>query len=134
MATSGSGPTVRGVGAVVVVDGSILLIRRGRSPQAGRWSVPGGHVEPGETPEVAVVRELAEETGLSGVCGPVVVDVTVDIEGRSYWITDFMVTVEHADDPVASGDAESVAWVALGQIHELDVVDGLERLIAALDG
>jgi 8-oxo-dGTP diphosphatase len=132
--TSEPGPVVRGVGAVVVVDGSILLVRRGRPPQAGRWSVPGGHVEPGESPETAVLRELHEETGLSGVCGPVVLDVTVDIEGRRYWITDFAVTVPDRRGPVASDDAEAAAWVPLGQLEDLDLVDGLDRLIATLHG
>jgi ADP-ribose pyrophosphatase YjhB (NUDIX family) len=116
---------------VAIVDGSILLVRRARAPQAGRWSVPGGHVEPGERPEDAVVRELAEETGLSGVCGPVVLDVRVDIEGRRYWITDFAVTVDRAQ-PVAADDAEAAAWVPLDQLDGLDVVEGLDRLIAAL--
>lgn len=131
MGASGPAPVVRGVGAVAVVDGSILLVRRARPPQAGRWSVPGGHVEPGERPEDAVVRELAEETGLSGVCGPVVLDVRVDIEGRRYWITDFAVTVDRTN-PVAADDAEAAAWVPLDQLDGLDVVEGLDRLIAAL--
>ncbi|HWF21696.1 MAG TPA: NUDIX domain-containing protein [Acidimicrobiales bacterium] len=131
MDASGSAPTVRGVGAVALVDGSILLVRRARAPQAGRWSVPGGHVEPGERPEDAVVRELAEETGLSGVCGPVVLDVRVDIEGRRYWITDFAVTVDRAN-PVAGDDAEAAAWMPLDQLDGLDVVEGLDRLIAVL--
>ncbi len=123
---------MRGVGAVAVVDGAVLLIRRGRAPQAGRWSVPGGHVEPGERPEEAVVRELAEETGLVGVCGPVVLDATVDIDGTRYWITDYAVTVVDRRDPVPSDDAEAAAWVPLDKIDRLDLVDGLDVLIAAL--
>ena len=55
------------VGAVAVVDDRLLLIRRGHGPAAGEWSVPGGHVEAGEPVEAAVVREVAEETGLQVV-------------------------------------------------------------------
>lgn len=132
MGTSRSGAVVRGVGAVALVEDSILLVRRGRAPQAGRWSVPGGHVEPGETPEAAVLRELLEETGLTGTCGPVVLDVTLDIEGRRYWITDFAVTVEGDRVPVAADDAQAAAWVPLGQLDGLELVDGLDRLIANL--
>lgn len=59
----GAGPAV-GVGAVVVHEGRVLLIRRGKAPLQGRWVVPGGTVELGETLEEAVIRELREETGL----------------------------------------------------------------------
>jgi 8-oxo-dGTP diphosphatase len=96
--------------------------------------VPGGHVEPGETPEAAVLRELTEETGLRGICGSTLLDVTVDIEGRRYWITDFAVTVPGNREPVASDDAEDAAWVPLGQLAALDVVEGLDRLVAVLTG
>lgn len=53
-----------GVGAVVVHEGRVLLIQRGKAPLLGRWLVPGGTVELGETLEQALVREVAEETGL----------------------------------------------------------------------
>jgi mutator protein MutT len=56
-------PTV-GVGAIVVHEGRVLLIRRDKEPLRGRWMVPGGSVELGETLEQAIVREVEEETGL----------------------------------------------------------------------
>ena len=52
-------------GVIIVNDeGQILLVQRGHHPQIGRWTVPGGRLEPGETPEQAAVREALEETGL----------------------------------------------------------------------
>ena len=67
--TAGVKPVVA-VGGVAVLDGSVLLVRRATPPQAGRWTIPGGHVEPGETLASAVERELLEETGLRVTCGP----------------------------------------------------------------
>ena len=52
------------VGAVVFRRDEVLLVRRGRPPFAGHWSIPGGKVEPGETMREAVLREVAEETGV----------------------------------------------------------------------
>ena len=57
------------VGAIVVEDGRLLLIRRGRGAAKGAWSLPGGRVETGETLAEAVVRELREETGLEAPPG-----------------------------------------------------------------
>jgi len=53
-----------GVGGVIIEDGRALLIRRGREPLLGEWSIPGGTLELGETLEEGVARELLEETGL----------------------------------------------------------------------
>ena len=60
------------VGAVAIEDDRLLVVRRGHDPGAGQWSVPGGRVEAGELLAEAVVRELAEETGLEGVCGSLI--------------------------------------------------------------
>jgi 8-oxo-dGTP diphosphatase len=63
---------VVGVGAVILVDGKIVLIRRRYEPLAGRWSLPGGTLEIGETLEEGVRREMLEETGLEIEVGPVI--------------------------------------------------------------
>jgi 8-oxo-dGTP diphosphatase len=61
-----------GVGAVIVMDGKVVLIRRRFEPLKGQWSLPGGAVEVGETLEASVAREIREETGLDVDVGPVI--------------------------------------------------------------
>ena len=73
MSSAGASPVrVPCVGAVVVHDGQLLLVRRGQEPGKGLWSVPGGRVEAGESLAEACVREVREETGLDVVAGEVV--------------------------------------------------------------
>ena len=60
---------VLGAAAVVIHDGRLVLIRRGKAPSAGEWSIPGGAVELGESVEAALRREVREETGLEIAVG-----------------------------------------------------------------
>ena len=74
-----------GIGAVIVHEGRVVLVKRRFEPLAGLWSIPGGAVEAGETLEACVAREMAEETGFLVQVGPVVevLDrITRDEEGR----------------------------------------------------
>ena len=117
------------VGAVATRTNELLMVRRGTQPGLGRWSVPGGRVEPGETMAEAVVRELAEETGLTGVCGALV-GWTELLEPYHYVVLDFAVTVLDGGDPVAGDDALEAAWVPVWTVPELDLVDGLAEFLA----
>lgn len=117
------------VGAIAVVDGSLLMVRRGRGPAQGTWSVPGGRVEPGETLVEAVVRELAEETGLVGVCESMVGWAERIGPDHHYVILDFSVTVMSDDDPVAGDDAAEAVWVPLHAVAELTLADGLAEFL-----
>ena len=74
-----------GIGAVIVHEGRVVLVKRRFEPLAGQWSIPGGAVEAGESLEACVAREMAEETGFSVEVGPVVevLDrITRDADGR----------------------------------------------------
>ena len=117
------------VGAVAVEDDALLLIRRGHGPAAGEWSVPGGRVEAGETLAEAVVRELREETGLEGVCGELVGWVERIVDDSHFVILDFRVTMLESGDPVAGGDAAEAKWVALPDVADLRLVDGLAEFL-----
>ncbi len=125
---SASGPEVC-VGAVAVDDGRLLLVRRGRGPARGEWSVPGGRVERGETLAEAVVRELAEETGIEGVCGALIDWVERVDDERHHVIFDFAVDVLEPRTPVAGDDAAEAAWVPLDEVAGLLLVEGLAELL-----
>ena len=117
------------VGAVAVVDEKLLLVRRGHGPAAGQWSVPGGRVEAGETLAEAVVRELAEETGIEGVCGELLGWVERMGEEYHYVILDFTVTVLDAAEATAGEDAAEARWVPLADVAEHNLVDGLAEFL-----
>lgn len=117
------------VGAIAVDDDRILLVRRGRGPAQGEWSVPGGRVEAGETLAEAVVRELAEETGLAGVCDQLAGWVERFGDGYHFVILDFFVTVLDAGDPVAGDDAAEARWVPLADVAELTLTEGLAEFL-----
>jgi 8-oxo-dGTP diphosphatase len=121
------------VGAVIVDDGRLLLVRRGHGPGAGEWSVPGGRVRFGETLAEAVVREVAEETGLEAVCGELLDWVERIVDGGAdswhYVIFDFLATVLDEADPVAGDDAAEAAWVPVADVADLRLVEGLAEFL-----
>lgn len=92
-----------GVGAVVLLGNSVLLVRRAQAPLAGEWSLPGGAVELGETLEDAIVREVAEETGLTVAPTQVLKaldHIERDLDGRirfHYVLVDFLCGVDPGD-------------------------------------
>ncbi len=118
------------VGAVVVEDGRLLLVERGRGAGVGLWSVPGGRVDVGETLAAAVVRELLEETGL---VGRVVRELgwveRIDAD-HHFVIVDFLVDVDAGAVARAGDDAASLDWVALDDVRALrGIVPGLVEFL-----
>ena len=117
---------VLAVGAVAVVENRVLMVRRGHGPAAGEWSVPGGRVEAGEMLETAVVREVAEETGLDVVVDELLGWVERFDADTHYVILDFRVTVLDPDRALRPGDdAAEAAWVPVTDLDDYRVVDGL---------
>ncbi|MGB0996011.1 MAG: NUDIX hydrolase [Acidimicrobiales bacterium] len=119
------------VGAVVLHHDHVLLVRRSTPPEAGRWSFPGGRVEPGERMADAAVREVREETGLD-----VEIDRPLDWVERigpdhHFVIVDFAATVPERQEPTPGDDAADARWVNLDEISSLALVDGLLDFLRA---
>src|SRR3972149_4987438 len=124
-----------GVGAVVLKDGHVLLVRRDRAPAKGKWSVPGGLVNLGETTEGAAAREVGEEGGLTGrllgLAGGVD-RVGGDPDGR---IRYHYVLVDYAAVPVSGdlrpgSDAADARWVPIGDLGRYETTEGLAAMVA----
>ena len=118
------------VGGIVVRDGQVLLVERGREPSVGRWTIPGGAVRVGERLQEAVARELREECGVEVEVGPVVeiLDRVVrDGAGRvrfHYVIVDYLARWV-AGEPRAGSDARAVRWLHREEWAALPLTEGL---------
>jgi 8-oxo-dGTP diphosphatase len=124
-----TGPEVA-VGAVCVHADALLLVRRGRGPAAGEWSVPGGRVDRGEALHEAVVRETYEETGLEVVVDRFLGWVERLDDTFHYVILDFAVTaLDPAQAPIAGDDAAEAAWVPVPELSDLRLVSGLHEFL-----
>ena len=123
---------VVGVGAIILDGDQILLEKRKNSPGKGKWSVPGGLVDLGETSEQAVIREVKEETGLE-VYDPRLVDVVSYISlGEKgavmyhYVIIDYLVSSK-GGKPKASSDADDLKWVSFYEVEEYDLTESFRQ-------
>ncbi len=108
------------VGAVVMHQNRILLIRRGKEPAKGEWAIPGGRVELGETLHEAAMREVKEETGVSIRPGKLIYffeTIQPDPDGRirfHYVIFDFMAKYL-SGEPTPRDDAMDARWVSAAE-------------------
>jgi 8-oxo-dGTP diphosphatase len=127
-----------GVGGVVLHEGRVLLIKRGKEPLRGRWVVPGGTVELGESLEKALVREMKEETDLA--IAPLEVLTVFDRIQRDereisyhYVIVDYLCRYE-SGEARAGSDAEAVAWARRDELAGYDLpAKALEVIEQAFD-
>ena len=122
------------VGGIVVEAGHLLMVQRATSPGIGRWSIPGGKVESGETLADALRREIAEETGLDVRVGQMIGWVELIGGDHHFVILDFRcslpVTQELRLPPPRAGDEEIHAgWVRLEEVPGLPLVDGVENFL-----
>lgn len=130
-ATGDPTPVVFCVGAMVHdASGRLLLVRRGRDPHRGRWSLPGGRVEPGESPEHAVEREVREETGLVVRAGAPVGRVRIHGDGVVYDVLDLECGLaDPFGEPRAGDDAEDVLFADAAVLDGLDCTPDLVQTL-----
>jgi 8-oxo-dGTP diphosphatase len=125
-------PAIAAGGVILDGQGRVLLVRRGRPPGMGTWSLPGGRVEPGEAPAEAVVREVLEETSLRTrvVCSLGIVEVAA--EGYRYAIHEHLLVAVNAPPlaPRAGDDACEVRWVAFDELSDLPVSPAVADVVA----
>ncbi|MBI2683423.1 MAG: NUDIX hydrolase [Acidobacteriales bacterium] len=123
-----------GVGALIVQEGRIVLVRRGQKPGKGEWSLPGGVVETGETLESAVRREVREETGLNvevrelaGVFDRILPDAAGRTEYH-YVLIDYLCRVV-GGALRAGSDVEAVRWAGHNELDGLQLTEATREVI-----
>ena len=132
------GPRIDCVGAIITdATGRLLLIKRGHEPEAGRWSLPGGRIEPGESDHQALVREVREETGLTVTPGRLAGTVERPWPGGRVLVIRDYAAVVTGGGLAAGDDADDARWVSPRDFGGLPLTTGLQEALYAggvLDG
>ena len=122
-----------GVGAIIIEDGRVALVKRGHAPLVGEWSIPGGVMEVGETVREAAVREACEETGLQVIVELLGIYERLlrDEQGKvryHYLLVDFLCR-RTSGELCAAGDAEEVRWFTPEEVKQLMLPDDTNEVI-----
>jgi 8-oxo-dGTP diphosphatase len=131
--------TGRVFSSIALVDrrGWVLMQERDEHPviDPEKWGLPGGHVEPGELPEAAAYRELAEETGLVAATGSLEHVATVVVRHPDSEVDDtihlYAAATAHTDADIVLGEGRQIVFVAPRSARELDLTLGAARLLPA---
>lgn len=122
--------------AAIFRDEQVLLIQRGKGALQGYWSLPGGHVEPGERAQDAARREVAEETGIAAeirgfldLHEVILKDERGDLRG--HYLIAVYAGLWTGGEPKAGSDAAQAGFFPLQEVGTLQLTDGADRLIAA---
>ncbi len=120
--------------AAIFRDGAVLLVQRGKGALAGLWSLPGGHIEPGETARAAALREIREETGveaeLDGLVDIHEVILRAGDDGlRAHYVIAVFCGRWRAGEPVPGGDELSARFVPIEELGNFRLTDGAAALI-----
>ncbi len=125
---------IASVGVVIVKDGKVLLAQRGKDPARGRWTIPGGAIEVGETLHEAAKREIMEECNIEVAIGSLYKSydsIVRDAAGRirfHYVILDVLGT-QVAGEVRAGGDVTDVRWVGTDDLGTIDVLPTVAELV-----
>ena len=123
-----------GVSAAIFRGASVLMVRRAKPPWAGLWSLPGGHIEPGERVRDAALREVAEETGISArIDGLAEVSDAILAPGgvlAAHYVIAVYYGVWLSGEPAAASDAKAAHFVPLADVAGLPATEGVAEIVA----